>query len=169
MNRFLLAFLATATAALAAPAFPGLKAIMSPQEFHRAGLDRLSPDQLGVIDAALIRHYLGTVKAEAAQEADKIVQQTVAHDEKKSMLQRFGLPDISFNQEWKDQAGLKARVTGWVGGNSFKLDNGQVWEGTEPIPYELANREIEIAPRPDHQFALIIEGKNTTVRVRRVK
>jgi hypothetical protein len=169
MKRFLLAFLITATAALAATTFPGLKAIMSPQEFHRAGLDQLTPDQLGVIDAALIRHYAGTVNAEAAQEATKIAQQTVAHEEKKSVLQRFGLPDISFTQEWKDQPALKAKVVGWVGGNSFKLDNGQVWAGSEPIPYELVNREVEIAPRPDRQFALIIEGKNTTVRVIRIK
>ncbi|HTO03720.1 MAG TPA: hypothetical protein VL069_08460 [Opitutus sp.] len=37
--------------------FPGLKTILSEAEWQRAGLDRLSPDQIGVIDAALIRHH----------------------------------------------------------------------------------------------------------------
>lgn len=169
MKRLLLALLVTAAAARAETSFPGLKAIMSPQEFHRAGLDQLTPDQLGVVDAAIIRHYIGTVQTEARQEAKQIVQQSAAQEEKKTFLERFGLPDLSFSQEWRDQPGLKGKVTGWVGGNSFRLDNGQVWEGMEPIPFELVNREIEIAPRPNRQFALIVEGKNTTVRVRRIK
>lgn len=169
MKRILLAFLVTAAAASAETSFPGLKAIMTPQEFHRAGLDQLTPDQLGVVDAAIIRHYVGTVQAEAHQEAKQIAAQTVKQEEKKSVLERFGLPEISFSQEWRDQPALKAKVTGWVGGNSFKLDNGQVWEGMEPIPFELVNRDVEIAPRPNSQFALVVDGKNTTVRVRRVK
>jgi hypothetical protein len=56
-----------------------------------------------------------------------------------------------------------------VGGNRFKLDNGQVWEGVEPIPFELVNREIAIEPRPGGHFSLTVEGKNTTVRIVRKK
>ena len=97
------------------------------------------------------------------------MRKTIAEEERRTILQRFGLPDISFSQEWKEEPGLDATVTNWVGGNSFKLDNGQVWEGMEPIPYELVNRKITIAPRPNGQFALEIEGKSTTVRIRRVK
>ena len=64
---------------------------------------------------------------------------------------------------------LKAHCTGWVGGNSFKLDNGQVWEGLETITFELANRDVEIQPRPAGGFALTVDGKNTTIRVNRIK
>jgi hypothetical protein len=91
----------------------------------------------------------------------------VAADRKRGVLERFGIPTL--NNDWRSAPALKARATGWVGGNSFALDNGQVWEGTEPIPFEIAGRDIEIQPRPAGAFALSIEGKNTTVRVRRVK
>ncbi|MEI7799613.1 MAG: hypothetical protein WCI28_05430, partial [Opitutaceae bacterium] len=50
---FLCLFLAVACSA--AEKFPGLQAVLTPAEWQRAGLDRLSPDELGVIDAALIR------------------------------------------------------------------------------------------------------------------
>jgi len=169
MNRFLLAFLITATAAFADQGFPGLKDIMSPEEYKEAGLNRLTPQQLGALEAVIARHYLNTVETTAAAEANQIATSSIAKQTSKSILQRFGLPDISFSQDWKEKAGLSGKVTGWVGGNSFKLDNGQIWEGQEPIPFELVDRQVEISPRPNGQFALVVEGKNTTIRVRRVK
>ena len=50
--RLLLACLATTCSATAQESFPGLQSLLSPAEWKRAGLDRLSPDQIGVIDAA---------------------------------------------------------------------------------------------------------------------
>ena len=57
-----LSLLFTATLS-AAPTFPGLQSVMSEAEWKRAGLDRLTPDQIGVIDAALIRHSAGATRA----------------------------------------------------------------------------------------------------------
>ena len=154
-----------------AETFPGLKIIMPAEDYARAGLDKLSPDQIGVIDAALIRHFKAAVSVaaqrEAAAEVAVATTQAVAVERKRTGLARFGLPTI--DQDWRSEPILKARALGWVGGNRFSLDNGQVWEGTEPIPFELVGREVEIQPRPAGAFALTIEGKNTTVRVRRVK
>ena len=149
--------------------FPGLKVIMTPEEYARAGLDGLSPDQIGVIDAAIIRHYNRTVNTVATQQAEEITQQAVDDDRHRSLLSRIGLPDISMTQEWKNLPSVKGRCTGWVTGNSFKLDNDQVWQGVEPLSMELSGREIEIQPRPNGAFALIVDGKNTTMRVIRVK
>lgn len=151
--------------------FPGLKVIMSAEDYARAGLDKLTPDQIGVIDAALIRHFTATVNVAAERKAAEQVAvattQAVATDRKRGMLERFGIP--SLNNDWKTEPVLKARATGWVGGNRFQLDNGQVWEGLETISFELAGRDIEIQPRPAGAYALSIEGKNTTIRVRRIK
>jgi hypothetical protein len=161
---------------LRAETFPGLKVIMTTEDYARSGLDKLSPDQLGVIDAALIRHFKAavTVAVQRQAAADTNSPATaattaaaIAADRKRGVLERFGIPTI--NSDWRSEPVLKARATGWVGGNSFALDNGQIWEGTETIPFEIAGREIEIQPRPAGAFALGIEGKNTTVRVRRVK
>lgn len=169
MKRLLLAFLITSTTAFADTSFPGVTSIMSLKEFHAAGLDKLSPEQLKALDGAIMRHFEGAVKTAAKQEANKIASETIALEEERSLLQRFGLPSLSLTQDWRNKPALTGRVTRWVGGNSFQLENGQIWEGGEPIVYELVDKEIEISPRPNGQFALVVDGKNTTIRIRRVK
>ena len=167
MKTLLALFLLTAGTALAQSNFPGIKIIMTPEEYARAGLSGLSPDQLGVIDAAIIRHYLRTVNEVATHQAEEMTQQALVEERDRNWISRIGLPTL--NQDWKDQPSLKARCTGWASGNSFNLDNGQVWAGVEPISTELAGREIEIQPRPNGTFALVVDGKNTTTRVIRLK
>jgi dipeptidase E len=83
--------------------------------------------------------------------------------------QRPGFAKDRNGTDWRDIPPLEARVLDWTGANSFKLDNGQIWEGTERIPYELKGKAISITARPLGAFALTIEGKNTTIRVRRLK
>jgi len=167
MKRLLLAFLITSTAALAENSFPGIQSIMTLQQFHDAGLDKLTPAQLTALDNAIKSHYDTAVKTAVVEKA-KVTQDDFAREEERTLLERFGLP-LSLSQDWREKPSLSGTVTRWVGGNSFKMDNGQIWEGTEPITYELVDRNIEIAPRPNGQFALIVDGKNTTIRVRRVK
>jgi hypothetical protein len=169
MKTLLVLFLLTAATAFAESPFPGLKVIMTPEEYARAGLDGLTPDQIGVIDAAIIRHYMRTVNMAATQQAEEISQEAVTEERQKSWLARVGLPDIALTQDWRTAPSIKGRCTGWVTGNSFKLDNDQVWEGLEPIRMELAGKDIEIQARPSGQFALVVDGKNTTMRVMRVK
>ncbi len=168
MKRLLLAFLLTGATACASTAFPGIKAIMSPEEQREAGLVELTADQLALIDIAIARHFATAVRTEINHQAAQIAQQ-MREEDRKSLLERFGLPDLSFSQDWKELPGISGRVTGWVGGNSFRLENGQVWQGAEPIPFELVNRQVEIQPRPGGHFALVVEGRNTTIRVVRVK
>jgi len=167
MKRFLLVFLLAATTAFAESLFPGIKAIMTPEEQRNAGIDQLTANQLAVIDTAIVRFYASNMKSQISTEAAQIAEKMRQADRENSFLSRFGLPD--FSGDWRDQPGIKGRVLGWVGGNSFRLDNGQVWQGAEPIPFELVNREVEIAPRPGGHYALQVEGKNTTVRVVRIK
>ena len=167
--RIAILLLALAQAVSAAETFPGLKAILTPEEWQRARLDRLSPDELGVIDAALIRHFMSTQAAHDAQigEMRKSVVQ-VDEERKRSFLQKFGLP-VFGESDWRDMPPLKAKVVGWAGGNRFKLDNGQVWEGADPIVYELVGKNIEIHARPMGAYALVVEGTNTTLRVMRIR
>jgi hypothetical protein len=175
-NLFALALFiaAFATAAFAQtsvqPVFPGVQAIMTQEEFARAGLSALTPDQLELINNAITRHYTSTVATVASRQAAVIVRQktaAAAAQSNRSFLDRFGMPD--FSADWRTLPVLKARCVGWVGGNSFKLDNGQVWEGYDTILVELAGRQVEIQPRPGAAFALVVDGQNTTMRVHRIK
>lgn len=166
----LVALLLTAGLASAQEAFPGLKSVLTPAEWRRAGLDRLTPDEVGVIDAALIRHQTGTT---ARLKTELIAAQppapaAAAAAPKPGFFQRFGLP-VFDDSEWRTMPPLKARVVKWESANRFRLDNGQIWEGFEPITYELVGKDIEIQARPHGQFALIVDGANTTLRVMRLR
>ena len=173
MKTSLLSLLLCLSAAVAAAqtTFPGLKAVLTKAEWERAGLDRLTPDQIGVIDAALIRQQAGaTVQLQAEVTKARAIAGLSDGPTRQSpgLMQRFGLP-LFDDGDWKSMAPLKAKVTKWEGGNRFRLDNGQIWEGFEPITYELPGKDIEIHARPHGQFALIVDGQNTTLRVMRLR
>jgi hypothetical protein len=170
------ALLASASLGHAQAVFPGLKAVLSAAEWKRAGLDRLSPDEIGVIDAALIRHESAAnsqLKTELVTARETVAAAQAAAtaptvEQKHGLLQRFGFP-IFDGDDWRGLAPLKAKVVAWESANRFKLDNGQVWEGFEPIPYELVGKNIEIQARPNNLFNLVVEGNNTTLRVMRLR
>jgi hypothetical protein len=151
-------------------ASPGLRAILTDAEWRRAGLDRLTPDQIGVIDAALIRHSQGSTQA-LKTELETAKREIAAVNEVKrerTILERFGLPIMS-DADWRAVPPLRAKVVEWQTANRFKLDNGQVWEGLEPIPYELAGQEVEITARPAGRFQLTVAGRSTGLRVIRLR
>ncbi|MBI5770048.1 MAG: hypothetical protein HZA93_19890 [Verrucomicrobia bacterium] len=156
------------SAALAQDAFPGLDAILTPEEKKRAGLSRLSPDELGVIDAALIRYYMRVVTGLPGKPPPPEAAPTSAPQREPGFWDRFGVTKLA-DGDWKNLAPMTAKVTGWQGGNRFALDNGQVWEGLEPIPFELPGKSVIIEARPLGNFALKLDAKSAAVRVKRVK
>src|SRR5688572_31765093 len=100
-------FLLAVAPAFAATTFPGLKSLLTAAEWKRAGLDRLTADELGVIDAALIRREAGI----AAQHQTEVAhaQQTAAANPTAapgqpapSMWARFGLTSKD-GPDWRDQ------------------------------------------------------------------
>ena len=177
MPRLLLPCLLATSAALAQSAFPGLQNILSAAEWKRAGLDRLTPDQIGVIDAALIRHTLRTVTntpvaapsapaPAAALPADAPPAQVAAA--KSRFWDKFGFGKAD-GPDWRTQPPMVAKVTGMRGANGFVLDNGQTWEGQENIPFEILGQSVTIEARPLGAFALRLNGDSLPVRVQRVR
>ena len=170
----LLAFLIAASVALADPSFPGLKKILSDSEWKRAGLDQLTPDQIGVIDAALIRHQAQAVRAAelaaaTPPEPDPAASPATNAAKRASFWERFGVGKSKSPADWRNLPPMAAKVTAWQGANRFVLDTGQVWEGVEPIPYELLGQTVTIEARPLDSFALKLNADSVAVRVRRVK
>ena len=161
------------TAALADGVFPGIRTLMTDVEWKRAGLDRLTPDQIGVIDAALIRHEIQEAKRAAAQPPaatapapGATAAETVVN--KSRFWDRFGLGKSS-TPDWRTVPPMIVKVTGWQGANRFVLETGQVWEGLDQIPYELPGREVIIEARPMDAYALKLDENSAVVRVSRVK
>lgn len=164
----------TAPAARAQAGTPGLRQLLTEAEWKRAGLDALTPDQLGVIDAALIRFHLAEqkrllniVETPASEKAPPGTTAVEAAVIRSRYWEKFGLEKAP--GDWRSQPPLKAKVTAWQGSNRFALDTGQVWEGVEPIPFELLGQEVTIEARPMNSYALKLGEGSLTVRVRRVR
>jgi hypothetical protein len=209
LRAFVAALALIACLGAAETATPNLKSLLSEQEWRRAGLDRLSPSELAVIDAALARQLGGPVAAAPAPAATRATNGTAAaattasrpasvpgpattaaatqatapaaapgvasisapshaNERRSGFWEKYTLPKL-YNDDWKSIPPMVAKVTAWQGGNGFVLDNGQVWEGVEPIPFELPGREVTIEARPGDSYALRMGEKSTVVRVRRVR
>ena len=152
--------------AFAQATFPGLKSLLSAAEWQRAGLDRLTPDELGVIDAALIKREASlTAQHQATLTA---VTQTAAAQPAPGTPAGFGLP-AKDGSDWQNTPSLKARVVKWETPSRFLLDNGQVWESADTIIYDLIGKEVEIQARPNGRFTFAVGGVNTTLRISRVR
>ena len=147
--------------------FPGLQSVLTPTEWQRAGLDRLTPDQIGVIDAALIRHHLRAAPTSPSIAAAS-PPSAATPKPKPGLLERFGLTRTP-ETDWRTQPPLEARATAWLTTNRFALDNGQVWEGVETIPFDITGQEVVIAARPMESFALTLKSGSAPIRIRRVK
>ena len=170
----LLACLFVASVAQADTSFPGLKKVLSDAEWKRAGLDLLTPDQIGVIDAAMIRQQVqatraAVVAATTPPEPDPAMSPAVNAAKRASFWERFGIGKSKSPDSWRNQPPMVAKVTAWQGANRFVLDTGQVWEGVETIPYEILGQTVTIEARPLDSFALKLNANSVAVRVRRVK
>jgi len=166
------ALILAAPATAADPAlFPGLQTLLTPAEWKRAGLDRLTPDEIGVIDAALIKHQaqiLARLNPPPPLDAAPGTTPQENAVTRARFWERFGL-GLGQNADWRKLPPMSAKVTSWIGSNRFTLDTGQVWEGVEPIPYEILGATITIEARPMGAFALKLTEDSLAVRVRRVK
>ncbi len=150
------------------PEFPGLQAIMSEADWNKARLDRLDAADLQLVNAAFAQ-YLKTKAAPQAEPAAATAGASAASAGKPSLWARFGLGKPAEKESRPAALMMQARVKGMRGANGFVLDNGQVWEGIDPIREELGGREIGILEGRFGSFLLVIDGEETNVRLRRVK
>ena len=106
------AVLALSCAGVGLPAFaeddfPGIRRLMSDEEFRSTGLDGLTPEELEALNAWLLRYTAGD--AEVLQETNKTVRE--ARDDNRGVVSR-----------------IVGDFGGWSGKTVFRLENGQVWE-----------------------------------------
>jgi len=86
--------------------FPGIEKLMTAEEFSRAGLDKLTPEQVRALNAWLVRYTAG----------EAYVVQTTSHEVQAAF------------PEFRIEARIVPPFTGWTGQTLFRLDNGQVWQ-----------------------------------------
>jgi hypothetical protein len=147
-----LSLLLAATAANAQAPSPTLEERMPQADFHAAGLDRLSAQELAHLNAWLDAHGGSTVK----------------------YVTSTGAPLFYPNDS--DRETVEAHITGafngWRGQTIFRLDNGQQWQQAESGVYDagrFTDPKVKIKPMLLGSWLMYVDGCGCSVRVQRIK
>jgi hypothetical protein len=149
---FALTLLVAAAAAAGAQTPPTLEERMSQAEFHAAGLDKLSPDELAQLNAWLGAHGGASTKYVTASGAPVFYPDSV----KKEAV----------------EAHLVGPFDGWRGHTVFTLDNGQQWQQAESGSFSFnttKEAKVKIKPMLLGAWLMYVDSCGCSVRVNRIK
>ena len=136
----------------AAAGFSSLEERMSQSEFHAAGLDKLSPEELKALDDWLRAHSTTTT----------------------TYVTPGGSPVFYPQENAREviESHVSGHFTGWFGATVFTLENGQEWKQAESGSRSCGsvdNPKIKIKPMLMGSWLAYIESCSDSVRVERVK
>ena len=136
-----------------AETFSSLEERMSQSEFHAAGLDKLSPDELKALNAWLQAHSGTQV----------------------TYVTPGGRP-VFYPQESSREpvdAHIVGEFTGWYGQTVYTLDNGQKWQQAESGSYQggkFENPRVTIKPTLMGSWLMYVDPcRSQSLRVTRIK
>ena len=172
MNKILMAllFLSVTLSVAAAGAFSSLEEQMTGKEFSAAGLDKLSRQELDVLNDWLHRHSVATLAASTAStaEADSGKDQDELKSEDKD--------EDKDKDEGKDRTTITSKLVGsfdgWDGQTVFELENGQIWAQASKSKFhtrEVENPVAVIEPGMFGTWRIHIEGIDKECRVKRIQ
>lgn len=140
-----------------------IRDLMSVTQFHQAGLDKLTPQELASLNAWLSGYINEGKQASAAPVL---------------AAPKPAAPDASFGSESLPSAGpqeITSRyagvLKGWTGNTVFTLENGQIWKQAGPgyeTDMRLDHPEVVIK-KLAFGYLLTLPGHSETVFVKRVK
>ena len=166
-----LTFLAFAARATAASEPVSAIQALTPEEFAKAGLNKLTPEELVFLEGALSRHQSGAITA-ATQVAptEKVVKST------DKAAATFGAEQVAPVQKVVTEQELHAHIEGTIesfsGRAVFVLDNGQIWQQRIPdtvfFTPKLENPEV-IITRGFVGYKMLIVEANRVVFVKRIQ
>ncbi len=127
---------------------PDIRKLMTEEEFASAGLDRLSSDELDVINRWLLRY--------TAQDAPELISSSPA-------VQEVSRADVNSR--------IDGAFSGWNGPTRFTLQNGQVWETntTRRYDYSATDPEVEITRNWMGVYRMRVVDTGQSINVRRVR
>lgn len=138
---------------------------MGEQEFRASGLHKLSPAELDRL-ASWLGIYVEKEKQAAVEAAIPSGDESFGLEQVAEKLTR-----IFRNTPETVESYLPGDFSGWSGRTIFRLANGQVWQQTAPgdFYYRTENPKVIINRGSLGSYLLRIEGKNSSVRVRRIE
>ncbi len=142
------------TGAAAAAEFSSLEERMSQSQFHAAGLDKLSPQELKTLNDWLRGHETVTV-----------TQQQVTPS---------GQPVFYPSEAPREiiESRIDGKFTGWRGKTVFKLENGQEWTQAESGSFTNGSYDhptVHIKPMLLGSWLMTVPACGCDVRVQRTK
>lgn len=131
---------------------------MSREEFGKAGLDKLSTQELDYLNAWLQNKVVEPMREEVASvQAEK--------------EERMG-----FHPRLEDRSVIESAIdgefSGWSGGRTvFKLKNGQVWRQVDSgtVYYKADSPSVRIEPKSLGSWKMYVDGLGRGVKVKRIK
>lgn len=166
--------------AAGASAATSLRDVLSPEEFQRAGLQKLTPEELEFLSTRLLPQPSSATSATASASSTPPEPAAVPL---RAQTRLSG--DAAFGREREVQAEveqtrqipreIQSRIvgafTGWGGATLFRLENGQVWQQAEPSVFAVDLTSPAVTIRKGHfgAFYLTVEGYGSRVKVKRVK
>lgn len=142
----------------------------TPEEFAKAGLNKLTPEELSFLEETLARHQQQAV--EAARHAP--VKPVLTSKDPESAT--FGAEQVSKTKVVKTDQELHAHIEGTLesfsGRAVFVLDNGQIWQQRIPdtvyLGKKLVNPEV-VLTRGLIGYKMVIVPADRVVFVKRIQ
>lgn len=136
-----------------------LKQDMRSDEFARAGLKKLSAEELDYLQQWLNRSRPEPVAATPIQPAGAPAIQSAPAKNQFVPLANPAREMI--------ESRIRGKFSGWSGATLFRLENGQVWRQAERTSFSMQSDSpaVRIVPKAFGSWMLRIEGSNHSVRV----
>lgn len=165
-----------------AVAAPSVRDVLTPEEFERAGLNKLTATELQFLGERLLgapaqapRTALGgtntTTPSEAAsarEDAPPTVSGESGFGREKQVQ-----ADMEKAQAWPREvrSRISGRFVGWSGRTVFHLDNGQVWQQVDPATFSVSLESPNVTVRKGRfgAFYLGVDGYGSQVKVKRIR
>lgn len=153
--------LLTATDALGQEEFSSLEERMTGEEFDRAGLGKLTPQEL--------RHLNEWLRARSVAEYERPAGDSASAGATASADQR-GLTSTETRSEIRTR--IQGTFNGWDGPTRYEMANGMVWEtvgsGSYQVP-DVENPPVVISPRIFSGWEMRVGDYNRRVQVQRIE
>lgn len=175
-----LLLLLTVPAIAEEPPTKHIQDVLSPEEFHRAGLEKLSESELEYLSGLIYGREAS--QPIVAQQPESPVSERKSTSEPKpektvSSENQFGAENIvpAKKDEPKIpnsiQSSIAGKFTGWSGGTVFELENGQVWKqiSRDRFKVNLTDPKVEVFKSSFGTYFLKVEGYGSRCKVKRIK
>ncbi len=138
---------------------------MDEKTFRSTGLERLTPEELVLLNTWLNTHL------NRAEQSLPVIQRLPEGDEAFGMehIPEKVAPYLSSSDVM--QSIIPGNFRGWSGNTVFKLENGQAWRQMDSSRFYFPVKDpvVTIEKGAMGAYYLRVEGKGTVVRVRRIE